>query len=147
MSADHTMDLGSLAKGQEKVVEVMEKLIAVAQPASVFGQPTTAGEYTIITASEASLGVGFGMGMGGGSGSNPTQSAEQDVNVEGVGIGSGGGGGGGAMARPVAVISIGPNGVEIEPIVDATKIAIAMFTALGAMFLSFRRMRRAGRCC
>jgi hypothetical protein len=47
------------------------------------------------------------------------------------------------MARPVAVISVGPDGVDVEPVVDVTKLGLALFTALGAMFLMFGRMRRA----
>jgi hypothetical protein len=43
----------------------------------------------------------------------------------------------------VAAISIGPDGVKVEPIVDVTKIAIAMFTAFGAMWVALSKMRRA----
>ncbi len=60
----------------------------------------------------------------------------------GGGSGGGGGGGGSTLARPVAAISIGPDGVHVEPIVDPTKIAIAMFTAVGAIFMSLGKMRR-----
>ena len=44
------------------------------------------------------------------------------------------------LGRPVAAITIGPDGVSVEPIVDATKIAIALFTTIGAMALMFSRM-------
>ncbi|NJN54907.1 MAG: hypothetical protein HC804_09210, partial [Anaerolineae bacterium] len=37
----------------------------------------------------------------------------------------------------------GPEGVRVEPIVDATKIAIAFFTAFGAMWMALSKMRRA----
>ena len=75
-----------------------------------------------------------------------------DEEVEGVedpdvgqesGMGGGGGGGGGASGRPVAVISVGEDGVEVEPVVDATKIALAFFTALGSMFFMLVKMRKA----
>jgi hypothetical protein len=46
------------------------------------------------------------------------------------------------MGRPVAAITIGPDGVRVEPIVDATKIAIALFTTIGAMALMFSRMMK-----
>jgi hypothetical protein len=46
------------------------------------------------------------------------------------------------MARPVAVISVGPEGVQVESVVDPTKIAIAFFTTLGSMFFMLSRMRR-----
>jgi uncharacterized spore protein YtfJ len=60
----------------------------------------------------------------------------------GSGVGYGGGGGGVTMGRPVAAIIIGPDGVTVEPIVDATKIAIALFTTIGAMALMFSRMMK-----
>ena len=53
--------------------------------------------------------------------------------------------GGVAVGRPVAAISVGPNGVRVEPVVDATKIALAFFTMLGSMLIMLGRMRRAGR--
>jgi len=59
--------------------------------------------------------------------------------------GSGVGMGGGASARPVAVVVIGPEGVEVKPVFDATKIGIALATTLGAMLLMLGRMRKAGR--
>jgi uncharacterized spore protein YtfJ len=67
---------------------------------------------------------------------------EPELEGEGTGLGGGGGGGGASMARPVAVISVGPEGVQVEPVVDPTKIAIAFFTTLGSMFFMLSRMRR-----
>jgi hypothetical protein len=32
--------------------------------------------------------------------------------------------------------------VRVEPIVDVTKIALAFFTTLGAMYMTWRTMRR-----
>jgi hypothetical protein len=43
----------------------------------------------------------------------------------------------------MAVINIGPSGVRVEPVVDVTKIGLALFTTLGAMFMMLSRMRRA----
>ena len=56
-----------------------------------------------------------------------------------------GGGGGVSGSRPVAAISIGPEGVCVQPVVDVTKIALAFLTAFGAMFMMFGRMKRASR--
>ena len=42
-------------EGQEQAMELMEKLVAVAQPSAVYGAPVTVDEHTIITASEVSL--------------------------------------------------------------------------------------------
>lgn len=124
---------------QERANELMGKLFDITKPEAVFSQPVTKDAYTVITASELTAGLGFGYGGGGGG----SGEAAPEKPESGVGFGGGGGGGGGTMARPVAAIIIGPDGVRVEPIVDATKIAIAFFTAFGAMWVAFGRMRRA----
>ena len=144
----------TIEKGQAQSLELIDKLIATARPSAVFSPPVTAGDYTVITAAEVSIGVGFG--SGGGGGPQPAEKAaaegEAQEQSENNGYGIGTGGGGASAARPVAVITIGPSGVEVEPIVDATKIAIALFTTVGAMALMGSRMSKMGRkarakCC
>jgi uncharacterized spore protein YtfJ len=147
----------SILKNQENSQQILEKFVETARPSSVFAPPLSAGDYTIITASEvyAGMGVGFGGGGGNGPAAEPPASeeplgdqppAEQTAADEdlppGSGVGYGGGGGGVTLGRPVAVITIGPDGVRVEPIVDATKIAIAFFTTIGAMALMFARMSK-----
>ena len=68
MNGDLGKAVESAVQNQERAGELVDKLIAVAQPGSVFSQPVTAGEYTLINASEvsAAAGVGFGVGAGGG---------------------------------------------------------------------------------
>ena len=124
---------------QEKANELMGKLFAAAQPDAVFAEPVTQGSYTVITASELSIGLGYGFGGGASLKSEPGEESEGDPGGD---FGGGGGGGGGAMARPVAAIEVGPNGVRVEPIIDSTKISIAFFTALGSMFMMLLKMRR-----
>jgi uncharacterized spore protein YtfJ len=91
--------------------------------------------------------MGFGFGLGGGSdrgGRRQRVSEDKPQDEEGeAGIGGGGGGGGASAGRPVAVISIGPEGVQVEPVVDPTKIALAFFTTLGSMFFMLSKMRKA----
>ena len=138
-------------KGQEQSMALMEKLLATAQPSAVYSAPVTSGDSTIITASEVSAGIGFGYGLGGGvgpkssEGETTSEAEAQETQEQPSGFGGGGGGGGAAMARPVAVISVGPEGVQIQPIVDASKIALAFFTTLGGMVIMLSRMRRASR--
>ncbi len=114
----------------------MGRLFDVTRPDAVFSQPVTVGDHTIINASEYSATLGMGYGGGGGMGPNPEETTQQ-AN----GYGGGGGGGGATMSRPVAAIIVSPSGVRVEPIVDVTKIAITMFTALGAMALALRKMK------
>ena len=51
----------------------------------------------------------------------PSKRLPKTTKQPGEGYGVGGGGGGYTFARPVAAITIGPDGVTVEPIVDATK--------------------------
>jgi uncharacterized spore protein YtfJ len=117
--------------------ELLERLIAVAHADSVYSKPVVVGDYTVITASELSIGMGFGFGGGGGSSPSEVEGEKSDQ-----GFGGGGGGGGGSTARPVAVIEIGPNGVKVEPIVDPTKISLALFTMLISMLSMLRKLRK-----
>lgn len=154
-------------ENQEQSIALLEKLVAVAQPESVFGEPTHVQGRTIITASEVNVGLGVGFGFGGGTtparsrkeGQHRVKSSDRNKRVdleeaapeetdpeaesEDAGMGGGGGGGGGASGRPVAVISIGEDGVQVEPVVDATKIGLAFFTALGSMLFMLLKMRKA----
>ncbi len=132
-----------MEKSQEQSNKVMERLFAAAQPGAVYGQPVVSGNYTIITASEIAAGGGFGSGFGVGP-PDASSSAQTGTSqaAGAMGRAGGGGGGGGSSGRPVAVIVIGPDGVQIKPIVDVTKLAIAGITAWGAMAIMLRRMRR-----
>ncbi len=146
----------SILKNQENSQEILEKFVETARPSSVFAPPLTAGDYTVITAAEVYAGMGVGFGGGGGSGPAAAQESigdqppaelskvDKDELPAGGGVGYGGGGGGVTLGRPVAAITIGPDGVNVEPIVDATKIAIAFFTTIGAMALMFSRMSKLG---
>ena len=147
------------AASVESVERILERFLEVASVKSVYDSPVEHGENMIIPAAEVLGGVGFGMGVGMGmgpgkmSGREETESSEGEtpleasesgtgLRAEGVGGGSGGGGGGRVFARPVAVIISGQDGVRVEPVVDATKIALAFFTTLGFMIGMAARMRR-----
>ncbi len=144
MNGEFNNIIAEAEKSQERSFELMEKLLAVAQPGSVYSQPVQSGSYTVITASELMAGIGFGYGVGGGSAPSPAKpgSEEESSSPAGSGIGGGGGGGGGSSGRPVAVVTIGPEGVQVKPVVDVTKLGLAAFTTFGAMLLAFGRMRR-----
>lgn len=117
-------------QSENTALAAIGKLFDVYQPGVVFSEPLTVDDNTVITAAEVHVGMGLGFGHGsGGDGDNDGQ-------------GGGVGGGGGSAGRPVAAIIIGPKGVQVEPIVDVTKIALAFFTTIGAMFMTWRAMRR-----
>jgi uncharacterized spore protein YtfJ len=130
-------------EGQDKGFKLVEKLFTVAQPGAVFSEPVSAAGRTIITASEVNVGMGVGFGFGGGSAAPEGEEAEEGEVGMDSGMGGGGGGGGGASGRPVAVIDISDDGVQIEPVVDVTKLGLAFFTALGSMFFMLTKMRKA----
>ena len=137
-------------KNQQQAAEMVEKLFAVAQPGAVFSEPVTVGENTVITAAEVKVGMGFGYGAGFGSSAELDEdeaagAEEPEDEEEGMGYGGGGGGGGVSGGRPIAVINIRPEGVEVEPIVDITKVMLAFFTTLGRMFFMLGKMRKAAR--
>lgn len=106
----------------QRTLEIVSKAMDAAQPNAVLSTPVVREDRTVIVLSELGGGVGAGYGM----------SAE----------GTGGGGGGGSFGRPVAMIEIGPTGAQWQPIVDVTKLGIALLTTLGAMALARRAMAR-----
>lgn len=129
-----------LSETQQRIAQNIEQLSAAARPGAVFGQPVVAGGYTVITASEVAAGGGFGFG----GGTQPAARTGASTQTEAA-RGSGGGGGGGSSGRPVAVISIGPDGVKVQPVVDVAKIALAALSAWGAIALAVGRMAKQGR--
>ena len=151
---DENLDeiMNRVERANQERMGVLDKLFATARVDAVFSAPFTQGDRTIITAAEVGAGGGFGSGMGFGSGAGrgargrrgPATADGQspDAQAEGTGGGGGGGGGGGAMGRPVAAIIIDAEGVTVQPILDVTKITLALVTALGAMLVIYGRMLR-----
>ena len=94
---------------------------------SVFS--TTTDEYgtTLITAAAWERVGGFGFGGGGGIGPNGED-----------GGGGGGGAGGISQGRPVAVIRVTAEGIELTPVVDSTKIAVTFLITGAAVWKALR---------
>jgi uncharacterized spore protein YtfJ len=119
-----------------------DTVLAAAQPSAVFSAPVVSGEYTVITASEVFAGGGFGFAGGVGP-SLHSRKPESSITEAGIASGNGGGGGGGSHSRPVAAVVIGPDGVKVRPIVDATRIALAVMAAWGGVAFIAMRIARA----
>ncbi|HUT21197.1 MAG TPA: hypothetical protein VM366_18750 [Anaerolineae bacterium] len=135
-------------RGPEDAAALVGRLSEAAQPSAVFGEPVTSGERTVITACEVTIGLGFGYGMSSAGGEQPVGEGDAEGEAKGQpvpAVSGGGGGGGNATARPVAVIHVGPEGVEVEPVVDVTKLGLAFFTMLGSIFLMAGKMRKAAK--
>ena len=127
--------VASAIKSQKQGLDWMEKMLALARPEAVFGEPQTAGDYTVITASEAWAGMGYGFGIGGA----------EDGEAGDTGGGGGSGGGGVSTGRPVVVIEVGPDGVRVEQVVDFTKIALAFISVLVGLVAARSRVMRSRR--
>jgi uncharacterized spore protein YtfJ len=109
-----------------------EKISAGATVKSVYGEPVTVGERTIIPVAR----VSYGFGAGGGS-------HNQDGGEPHRGGGAGGGGGGGAWTSPCGVVEITPQSTRFLPIHNgrALAFAAAIGFVLGALISRRRRMR------
>jgi uncharacterized spore protein YtfJ len=116
----------------DTIQTTMDKFLSAANVEAVYGPPIREGEHIVIPTAEVLSVAGFGLGAGSG----PQGPGEG----ENTGSGSGGGGGGRVLSRPVAAIVISPAGVRVEPVVDVTKIALAVFTTLGFMTAMIARM-------
>lgn len=110
-----------------RVQASLETLLGEVSAASVFSAPVTVGNDLVITAAAWERGGGFGFGAGGGD------------SPEGSGSGGGGGGGAGLQGRPVAVIRIGKDGIEVRPVIDYTKVGVTVLLSALGVWRAFRR--------
>lgn len=129
IDSDRSMDI---------VQETLETFLEIATVDAVYGEPIESGEHLIIPSAEVVAIMGFGTGSGYGGNTDE----EGKVNEGG---GNGGGGGGKVLSRPVAIIVASPEGVRVEPVVDVTKVALAVFTTAGFMAAMLARMLRPAR--
>lgn len=116
-------------------IEVMSKLANVASIHAVFGEPVQREDTIVIPCAEVSM--GGGMGMGGG----PSGNTEQKT----ASVGMGGGAGGGASSRPIAIIVLSPEGVRVQPVMDVTKVSLAVFTTAAFILAQVVRLFLTGR--
>ena len=131
----------SLEQTEQQALQFVDKIFGAARASAVYSEPVTAGAYTVITASEVTAGGGFGSGHGYGPATTASTTAEANPTTPVAG-GGGSGGGGGSSGRPVAVIVVGPDGVQVKPIFDVTKFGLAVLTAWAAMLVTVLRIRR-----
>lgn len=118
---------------------LLGKLTEAASPLAVYGQPVQQGDTTVITANSVSVGLGFGLV---GFVLGRKESAQDENQQERNEVNGGGGGGGFTRARPVAVVSIRPEGVEVKPVIDVTQICLAFFGAFGAIFVASQKIKK-----
>jgi uncharacterized spore protein YtfJ len=124
--------------GLGSVVQLLERFIATASASTCFSSPVEVGDRTIIPVAEVV--TGFGAGGGGGEGKEEPEPGAGNSDAKDMNSGEGGGGGGFTRSRPVAVVVIAPEGVTVEPVVDATQIAMAGLAAGAFVGFWFVRM-------
>lgn len=110
------------------IADILTRVFGEAAPDTLFSKPAKAGDDLIITASAWERAGGFGFGTGEGRG-----------EAGDVGTGQGGGGGGVSQGRPVAVIRVGRDGVEVTPVIDFTKIGVTLLIAVIGVWRALRR--------
>ncbi len=119
----------------QTIEQTIGRLTNVAKTDAVFGQPIQRDGTTIIPCSEISLGLGWGSGT-----TPPSPDKEKKQQA-----GTGGGIGGGIRERPVAVIVMDSKGVRVQPIVNPTRIAVSLFSAVGFAFMWLSRRNQNAR--
>ena len=106
----------------------LTRIFGEASPETLFSSPTQMGDDLVISAAAWERAGGFGFGTGEGQG-----------EAGDVGSGQGGGGGGMSQGRPVAVIRVGPGGVEVTPVIDFTKIGVTLLLGAVGVWRALRR--------
>lgn len=105
---------------QETLKSIGERLHSAATVKSVYGDPVTVGDCTVIPVAR----VRFGFGAGGGKM-------------------LGGGGGGGAKARPAGVVEVTASGSRFIAFPDYRQLGIAFGAGMLMGMLLCRRKRKA----
>ncbi len=125
MSEGHGVNTDSVVG---RISETLTGIFGEASPETLFSSPTKVGDDLVITAVAWERAGGFGFGTGHG----------EDEDGAGGG-GAGGGGGGLSQGRPVAVIHVTPNGVNVTPVIDFTKIGVTLLLGLVGVWGALRR--------
>jgi uncharacterized spore protein YtfJ len=116
--------MGSLALLQS----LKESVLSQANVKTIYGEPISAHEKTIIPVAKIMYGYGAGAGTGGVG----------DTSARG----EGGGGGGGVRAVPVGVIEVSNQQTRFVPITDRKKLTGALLAGMGVgMLLAWSRRR------
>jgi uncharacterized spore protein YtfJ len=96
----------------QRLFEVMDGVREKATSRAVFADPVVVEGRTVIPVAQVSYGFGLGFGASAGE--------EDEEEMPDLG----GGGGGGAGARPMGVVEVTAEGVQVKPIVDEQTLAV-----------------------
>jgi uncharacterized spore protein YtfJ len=118
----------------DRVIEgSVGKALKHASVRTVFGEPVTEGDRTVIPVARVTANYGFGAGSG--------RSSDEDENQ--TGSGSGGGGGGRVKANPIGYIELTAGEARFVPIIDRSAM-MAIFASVAGfvLFLTLPRLIR-----
>ena len=103
----------------EDIFKAIEDLREKGSVRAVYGDPVAVGAKTVIPVADVKYGFRLGYEEG------PEEAATE----------AGGQASGGISSRPVAVLEITPEGVDVQPLMDENRIAImGMFTGIWSIF-------------
>lgn len=105
----------------EQVASPVERMIEQFTVSRAFGEAIREGDTVVVPVAEVTSVFGYGHG----SGEGPMPSADGGDADGKMASGGGGGGGGRGSAKPRGYITITPDGVRYEPLMDPLKISIA----------------------
>src|SRR5215470_6192096 len=116
--------MGSLAILQS----LKDSVLGQADVKTIYGQPITAHDKTIVPVAKVMFAYGAGAGTGGMGDNNPR--------------GEGGGGGGAVRAIPAGVFEVGSQGTRFVSVTDRKKLAGVLATGVAVgLWLGWRRRR------
>lgn len=120
----------AVESGLNRFFGTFERAQTAASIGNVYGQPIEHGETLVVPA--ASVSQLFGLGLGVGVDAQPD--GQQDEGV-------GGGGGGRMAARPVALVEITQDGVDVHAVIDENRALVASLAfAAWAVFWAARTL-------
>ena len=121
-------------KVRHTVGDMYARFLSVACADTCFGEPVQVDDKTLIPTAEVMCASGFGAGFG--------KAGEHKQDESGPGAG---GGWGVTRSRSVAVVVVSPDGITVEPVVDATQIALAGIAATAFVgYWILRLMKKVG---
>lgn len=129
----------------DRLMSIVSETEKKAHVRAVFGEPQTVGDRTVIPVAEVRYRYWLGFGHGRRSARGEESQADRTEEC-GPGDAGGAGGGVGLVARPVAVVEVTKDGLQLVPVCDSTRLTLAGM-ALGAysIFVLTRLIRRFAR--
>ncbi|GAA2060602.1 sporulation protein [Polymorphospora rubra] len=128
------------------VLDLVRRAVGETTAGTVFGEPVSRGEVTVIPVARVK---GHGGGGGGGGNADPAAAAGQQGNGSGGGAAPHAGGGSGAgmrlSARPVGVFVLRDGRVHWRPALDLNKVILGGQVVLVVALLTVRAIARGRR--